>query len=288
MNVTRFERADDFYQAAEPLLIAHEAENNLLMGLARALRIMEDLYRDPYFALVMDADDSPALAALMTPPNNVILSMAWTAAAADALVESLLQTHPALSGVTAPVQVADYLAAAWTARTGQTAHVTMHERLYKIEQLQPTCSVNGHMRPITYADLLTVVEWLALFEEEAFSAVRIDRERIARGLMAWIQAGVRRYYVWEDGGELTCLVGCSGDTPNGMRIGPVYTPPHLRGHGYGTACTAAVTQTLLDEGKQFITLFTDLANPTSNHIYQTIGYTPVVDFRMIRFEPKES
>jgi predicted GNAT family acetyltransferase len=288
MKVTRFERANDFYQAAEPLLLAHETENNLLMGLARALRIMEELYRDPYFALVTDHADSPALAALMTPPHNIILSMAWTAAAADALVESLLETYPALSGVTAPTAVADYFAAAWTARTGQTAHVTIHERLYRIDRVQPTRPANGHMRPMAYADLLTVVEWLARFEEEAFGTENIDRERIARGLMAWIQAGVRRYYVWEDDGELVCLVGCSGDTPNGMRIGPVYTPPSLRGRGYGTACTAAVTQTLLDEGKKFVTLFTDLANPTSNHIYQLIGYAPVVDFRMIRFEPNES
>jgi len=30
-------------------------------------------------------------------------------------------------------------------------------------------------------------------------------------------------------------------------------------------------------------LFTDLANPTSNHIYQTIGYVPVVDVDQYHF-----
>jgi predicted GNAT family acetyltransferase len=287
MKVTRFERADDFYRAAEPLLLAHEAENNLLMGLARALRITEELYREPYFALVTDQADSPAMAALMTPPSNLILSMAWTEAAADALVESLLLTYPTLSGVTAPVAVADYFAASWTARTSQTARVVMNERLYRIERVQPTRPASGHMRLMEPADMPTVVEWMAVFEEEAFGAVNLDRERIANWLSSSLQAGVRRCYVWEDGGELVCLVGCSGDTPNGMRIGPVYTPPSLRGRGYGTACTAAVTQALLDEGKKFVTLFTDLANPTSNRIYQRIGYMPVVDFRMIRFEPNE-
>ncbi len=33
----------------------------------------------------------------------------------------------------------------------------------------------------------------------------------------------------------------------------------------------------------FCFLFTDLANPTSNHIYQTIGYEPVRDFEAYRF-----
>jgi len=35
---------------------------------------------------------------------------------------------------------------------------------------------------------------------------------------------------------------------------------------------------LLDEGRRFCALFTDLANPTSNRIYHKIGYRPVCDF----------
>ena len=34
---------------------------------------------------------------------------------------------------------------------------------------------------------------------------------------------------------------------------------------------------LLDGGRRFCFLFTDLANPTSNSIYQRIGYRPVTD-----------
>lgn len=49
-------------------------------------------------------------------------------------------------------------------------------------------------------------------------------------------------------------------------------------HHYASACVAALSQLILDEGKEFCTLFTDLANPTSNHIYQQIGYRPVCDF----------
>jgi predicted GNAT family acetyltransferase len=40
---------------------------------------------------------------------------------------------------------------------------------------------------------------------------------------------------------------------------------------------------LLDQGKQFTSLFTDLSNPTSNSIYQKIGYQPVCDFDLYRF-----
>jgi hypothetical protein len=73
------------------------------------------------------------------------------------------------------------------------------------------------------------------------------------------------------------LVGWGGATPNGVRVGPVYTPPDLRRRGYATALTAAVSADLLAAGKRFCFLYTDLANPTSNRIYMSIGYEPVCD-----------
>jgi predicted GNAT family acetyltransferase len=74
-------------------------------------------------------------------------------------------------------------------------------------------------------------------------------------------------------------------TPNGIRIGPVYTPPGLRRRGYASAATAAASQTELDNGRRYIFLFTDLSNPTSNKIYQQIGYEPVIDIDQLGFVP---
>ncbi len=68
-----------------------------------------------------------------------------------------------------------------------------------------------------------------------------------------------------------------GRTPNGVRIGAVYTPPKYRGRGYATACVAALSQRMLDTGLAFCFLYTDLSNPTSNNIYQRLGYHPVRD-----------
>ena len=73
------------------------------------------------------------------------------------------------------------------------------------------------------------------------------------------------------------MAGVGGLTPHGIRIGPVYTPPELRGHGYASNLVAGVTQRQLDAGRDYVFLFTDLANPTSNKIYQDIGYQPVND-----------
>jgi len=90
-------------------------------------------------------------------------------------------------------------------------------------------------------------------------------------------------YIWVDG-EPACLVGVSGETPHGIRVAPVYTPPELRGRGYASALTAEVSQAQLDAGRRYCFLFTDLANPTSNKVYQAIGYEPVCDVDDLRFE----
>lgn len=71
-----------------------------------------------------------------------------------------------------------------------------------------------------------------------------------------------------------------------LRVAPVYTPPELRGRGYASACVAAVTQAQFDRGRRFCFLFTDLANPTPNEIYQAIGYEPVCDVDEYRFEAR--
>jgi hypothetical protein len=98
------------------------------------------------------------------------------------------------------------------------------------------------------------------------------------------RTGSRTWYLWDDEGAVS-VAASGGPTPNGIRIGPVYTPPELRRRGYASAVTAATSQAELDRGRRFIFLFTDLSNPTSNKIYQQIGYEPVIDVDQLTFVP---
>lgn len=90
-------------------------------------------------------------------------------------------------------------------------------------------------------------------------------------------------YIWQDNHPVS-MAGFSGATPNGIRINLVYTPPEYRRKGYATSCVATLSQNLLNEGRKYCFLFTDLANSTSNHIYRTIGYQPVCDLNDYWFE----
>ncbi len=89
-------------------------------------------------------------------------------------------------------------------------------------------------------------------------------------------------YLWEDGAPVS-MASHSGPTPNGIRIGRVYTPPDYRGKGYARACVAALSRLLLDSGYRYCFLFADLSNPTADRLYQSIGYRPVAEAEEYEF-----
>jgi predicted GNAT family acetyltransferase len=142
------------------------------------------------------------------------------------------------------------------------------------------------MRRANAGDRELLARWIAAFSAEAGTEPVEPHEWADRSLAA--DPALRGIYLWEDGGVVVSLAGYTGPTRHGMRLGPVYTPPELRGHGYASAVTAALTQMLLDGGRRFCSLFTDLANPTSNKIYQEIGYRPVVDVDIYAFAASTS
>jgi len=69
------------------------------------------------------------------------------------------------------------------------------------------------------------------------------------------------------------------------RIGPVYTPPPLRGNGYGAAVTAAAVRSAQAAGARDVVLFTDAANPTSNGVYRRLGFVERGHFAEIALSP---
>lgn len=68
-----------------------------------------------------------------------------------------------------------------------------------------------------------------------------------------------------------------------IRVAPVHTPAHLRGRGYAGAATVEVSRAAPAAGAAEVLLFEDLANPTSNGLYQRIGYRPMADFAVYDF-----
>ena len=276
LEVIRYEDVEAFYTAVSPYLLRDEASHNLTFGILGTIRHDPTRYTDPYFALVREADEVQ-LVILRTPPNRVILSLAQSPQALTALAEKLHAEGITLPGVTGPSTESLRFAEAWKRVSGQQFWLNRPMRTYKLERVNPVTNVPGHLRRATQADRDLLIDWEMAFRIEAFPEAQHLREDVESSVDHRLHSSVSGFYLWDDGGAV-CETGYGGPTPHGIRIGPVYTPPELRGRGYASACVAGASQQLLESGYEFCFLFTDLENPTSNHIYQVIGYEGVCDF----------
>ena len=272
MELTRHETADAFLAHAGEFLGAREAEHNLILGLTSRLRVAPSLYGETAYFAVVGEGGRVVGATMRTPPHNLILSELDDLAAIGPLLEDARAMFGSLPGVVGPKVAVAKFAAAWPAGT----RLEIAQRAFRADHVDPPVGVSGRMRDYERSDRELAARWMDAFAEEALpepppgtSEEFVDRREEDP------EGGI---VLWEDDGVVVSIAGFGGRTPNGIRIGPVYTPPELRGRGYASALTAAVTQRLLDGGLRFCFLFTDLANPTSNSIYQRIGYEPVSDF----------
>lgn len=275
MIVTTYEDAAVFLQKTQVYLEQNEALNGLMLGLAIRLTQFRDQIKILPFMATVEDKAGLAAAALMTPPHKLILysdrdnsDEALTALAHH--LQGSQWTFPAVLGL-APV--AESFARIWSNLLGTTYRVGVRQRVFELQQVQHPPYPAGRLRVATTADTEIVTQWILDFHEEALEPIDwTTAHEMANGRIR--QGDV---YVWEDRAPVT-MAAKVRPTAKGMTISLVYTPPEQRQRGYATACVAALSQLLLDEGWQFCTLFTDLSNPTSNSIYQKIGYKPVGDF----------
>jgi hypothetical protein len=282
LRLDRYASPSDFLATAGAYLQAREAEHNLILGIAGWLQDEPGPANDapPLLATVTDRMRVVA-AAVRTPPRNLVLSEVDEPVAVEALADGLAGEE--LPGVVGPPEAVQAFAERWTERTGDGWEVQLQERIFRLRRVVAPRPTRGIVRPAAVSDRDLVVEWIVAFEREALPE-HSPAEQVAETVDDSLAGVGRRIFLWEDA-EPVSLVGVGGATPNGIRIGPVYTPPRFRGHGYASALTATVSQAMLDEGRRFCFLYTDLANPTSNKIYQAIGYKPVTDALMVGFIP---
>jgi predicted GNAT family acetyltransferase len=261
---------DLFAARALPHLVRDPVRHNLAYGLVAARRDgTVPVEPGAVWLRVVDGERLVTVA-LRTPPFPLLLTGA-PQVAVDRLVDHLLDTGVELPDVSGPADLAARFADRWSAATGGEASVTGRARLFRLGTVTPPRGVPGRPRTATPADRERLVDWLTAFHAEAGpggpspGAAAVDR-------------GLRRpdaWWLWEVDGAVVSMCLVNPPVAGVPRITAVYTPPERRGHGYASAGVAAASQWALDHGAAACMLYTDLANPTSNKIYQTIGYRPV-------------
>jgi RimJ/RimL family protein N-acetyltransferase len=218
----------------------------------------------------------PVTAALLhTPPYPVLLT-GLPAGSARELAELLAGRW--LAGVNAADGAAAEFAHAWAQVTGARHAEHRRSRLFRLGRLTPPDPMPaGSARVAGQPDAELLEAWLIAFQAEVNDLAghnpRTVEDRLSFGGLT----------LWEVAGRPVAMAGVNRAAAGVVRVGPVYTPPELRGRGYAGAATAAVSEASLRAGAGAVVLFTDLSNPTSNALYPRLGYEPVEDRVVLRF-----
>ena len=274
-----FSDAGQFLERVQPFLLRREAEHCLILGLLDALRAGEQFgVAPPLMASVEERGDVAAVT-LMTPPHNLILSWIADDSTIGTIANEFHSNRVAIPGVNSSADIARKFALKWCELSRRTHRVQVAQCIYQLSRVTSESRAAGRLREPDESDEPLLREWRAAFSVEAEG---MDRDQAERDAALPLRKS-RHLLLWEVEGSAVAMAGYSGRTPNGIRVAWVYTPLHNRGKGFAGACVAALSQKLLDDGRKFCFLYTDLANPVSNHVYQKMGYEAVVDATVYSF-----
>jgi predicted GNAT family acetyltransferase len=282
IRVHRPPDARSFLAEAGSFLGEREAENNLLLGICSSLlRDPSPFDEGPAYLAIVEDDGRVIGAALRTPPHNLVLSESDDPSWIRPVVVDARNAMTSLPGVIGPSPAASAFARGWCELAGGEATRRMANRIYRAATATPPAGVPGAMRAYREDERTLTIGWLDAFVREAFpdEATNEPSDAILNRRLADPDGDVR---FWDVDGAPVSLASFGQRTPNGIRVGPVYTPPGLRGNGYASALVGQMTEELLGLYR-YCFLFTDLANPTANGIYQRIGYEAVSDVEHYAF-----
>lgn len=271
-----------FLRRATGLFAATRVVHTVPMTIAHGLRTRPETYGSDAPLLGTYRDDTGEVrgVAVWTPPFPPYAGP-LDPAAAEALAGLLADggpdgTWPPFTQFTSERGTAAVLAGALTRRTGRACALAQRQRLHRLDTLTPPePAPPGSPRPAGPDDRALLTEWFEGFVADSGVPPQAAGPWIARVLER------RGATLWEDeAGTPVAMAAFTPEVAGATRVTTVYTPPAHRRRGYAGAVTAEVSRTARAAGAEEVLLFTDLANPTSNALYQRIGYRRVADFAM--------
>ncbi len=271
---------DEFAKAALPLLQREPLSNTIALTVLDSLLAGHRFSDAPMtFGWYEDGRGETTGAVSMTPPWGLLISQ-LPAGSEAGLVAALRERGCPVPEANGTVDAVRRFTECWIAGTELTAEVVYGHRLFRLAELRPPDPAPaGTARLATPAELDLVMGWLHAFRDEAeHGAPAPNRDIYADRLEQQL------FWFWLDPqGDPVSLAGRNPTSAGVSRIGPVYTPPDARRHGYAAGATAACSQHALDCGAEHVVLYTNLANPTSNGVYRRLGYQPVEDRQLLRY-----
>ena len=287
MDFNLYDDVRTFYNVTYDILMRHEAQNliplgNLIIGYEGKDKAG---WRDPANWFMSTVSDSAGiqLTAIMTPPHNLTLyatDNVINEAALACLIGGLSETGFSVPGVMTENSLAERFAKLYANEKGTEYAIYKRQRIYELLEVSSEIKTVGEIRLTRESDLSFLPYWVEGFANDCFGTgfnVNVDAEQYRYFILTGKQ------YVLVVDGTPVSMARIAREMQTVCGVGQVYTPPYFRGRGYATSCVAALSRLILERGYKKCVLYTDLANPTSNSIYQKIGYKPICDSLEIRF-----
>jgi hypothetical protein len=269
-----------FAKEVTPFLEKNEAVNAMMLGMCFALS--EGAFADKEFGLIRILNNKELTSVAIKAPNSSLVLTFISDEELNALINTLVEKSIEVPKILGPLEVCKKFSQIWSEKMNLTSKLSMKQKIYQLDKVNDLERVDGAMAQADDRDKKILVEWYMAMVKEAIPDDKmsleeaqewVDRKIAANELFLWIQNE------WQV--SMAALVGA---TRNGIRISAVYTPPDLRRRGIATSLVANLSQYMLDQGTQKCFLYADQMNPTSNSIYQKIGYNPVCESALYLFE----
>jgi hypothetical protein len=295
MDLRLFDDPGDFLDTAGPVLAAQPVLSTVIAGIAERIQAQARAGVPwpegvpCWFAAVLDGDRVIGTAMRTAPFGDYpAYVMPMPDDAVHLLSGALLDRGEPVLGANGALPAARVFCDDMAAATGKQVVVAQHTRLFELGDLVTPRPVAGALRSARAEEQALVASWYDAFMADADEqagrepGVSAHESPSADELARRIETG--RVYVWVDEEDTPVnLTVASAATYGVSRIGPVYTPRDQRGRGYASAAVYAVSRSLREQGERPC-LFTDQANPTSNKIYEAIGYRRLVDMANLRVQ----
>ncbi len=288
MTYKRFYDAKAFYDATYSILLKHEAQNSLPLGnvVIGNNGGEPDGWRNTenwVMSTVSDDAGKILLVSIMTPPYNITMYETDNLPndeALNCLCDNIFKDNIKVPGITSENVLAERFAKIYTNKMNMKYKVHENMRIYILNEVNKDIPIIGHLRKAEKRDMCFLPYWHNGFNSDCDLGSQ-DLNEAVKNIERAIEHGM--LFILEDNGVPVTMAAAQREIINGRCVGLVYTPPYFRKNGYATSCVAQVSQKVLDMGYRYVSLFTDLSNPTSNSIYQKIGYRPVCDYNEVRF-----
>jgi predicted GNAT family acetyltransferase len=265
-TIKRYQNASIYFAENQSYLMQMEINNNLIIGLIKSYENVLEISKQVFILTVFDGSE-PKLTFFKNTSKGILAGNNADKEDCTLLIEYLQNQGVLLEGLVGDEKYADIFMSLYPRKINFMKKLISHE----LSIINHVTISKGLARLANESEIALLAHWFFLFQEEE----NLFPQKTAEGFILHVQNLINKslIYVWEINNEIVSMATIVRETPNFQIVGAVYTPVNQRKKGYASSLVHFLSQFILDNGKK-AGLFTNASNPTSNKIYQKIGYNP--------------